>query len=167
MTNMNNVIGKHYSKIAKTPAPSTPKTCNYRRRTDCPMDGKSLSECLLFKASVSTTANKYCYGTCENIFRERYNNHKCSFRNKSCEKNTELSKYVWELKEIDVNRFINWDIAMKSQKHVCGSRKRDLCICKTLLIASVDVNDLLNKRDEHLSKCRHRNKFTFKCFKDI
>ena len=32
------------------------------------------------------------------------------------EKNTELSKYVWELKEKDINYFINWDIDMKLQK---------------------------------------------------
>ena len=47
-------------------------------------------------------------------FKERYKNPKCSFRNKSREKNTELPKYVWELKEKDINYFINWDIAMKS-----------------------------------------------------
>ena len=64
--------------------------------------------------------------------------------------------------------FINWDIAMKSHKYACGSRKCDLCICKTqILIARADPKVLLNKRDELVSKCRHRNKFTLKCFKDI
>ena len=62
--------------------------------------------------------------------------------------------------------FINWNIAMKSQKYVCGSRKCDLCICEKLLISRADPNILLNKRDELVSKCRHRNKFTLKCFKD-
>ena len=95
MPNMNNVIRKHNSKIMKNPAPSTTKTCNCRQKTDCPMDGNCLSECLIYKASVSATTNKYYYGTCENTLKERYNNHKCSFRNKSREKNTELSKYVW------------------------------------------------------------------------
>ena len=102
MPNMNNVIRKHNSKIMKNPAPSTTKTCNCRRKTDCPMDGNCLSECLIYKASVSTTTNKYYYGTCENTFKERYNNHNSSFRNKSREKNTELPKYVWELKEKDI-----------------------------------------------------------------
>ena len=90
MPNINNVIRKHISKIMKNPAPSTTKTCNY------------LSECLIYKASVSTTTNKYYYGTCENTFKEHYNNHNSSFRNKSREKNTELPKYVWELKEKDI-----------------------------------------------------------------
>ena len=69
MPNMNNVIRKHNSKIMKNPAPSTTKTCNCRRKTDCPMDGNCLSECLIYKASVSTTTNKYYYGTSENTFK--------------------------------------------------------------------------------------------------
>ena len=71
------------------------------------MDGNCLSECLIYRASVSATINKCHYGTCKNTFKERYNNHKCSFRNKACERNTKLSKYVWELKEKDINYFIN------------------------------------------------------------
>ena len=74
----------------KNPAPSTTKACNCLRKTDCPMDGNCLSDSLIYKASVITTTNKYYYGTCENTFKERYNNHKCYFRNKSREKNAEL-----------------------------------------------------------------------------
>ena len=74
-----------------------------------------------------------------------YNNHKCSFRKKCREKNTELSKYIWELKERDINYFINWDIAMKSQKYVCRYRKCDLCISEKLLTARADPYTLFNK----------------------
>ena len=70
------------------------------------------------------------------------------------------------LQSSDGNYFINWNIIMKSQKYVCGSRKCDLCNCEKLLISRADPNVLLNKRDELVSKCRHRNKFTLKCFKD-
>ena len=55
---------------------------------------------------------------------------------------------------------------MKSQKYVCGSRQCDLYICEKLLISRADPSFLLNKRDKLVSKCRHRNKFTLKCFKD-
>ena len=85
---MNIVIRKHNSKIMKNPAPSISKTCNCRRKTDCPMGGNSLSECLISKAYFSTTTNKYFYGTCEKTFKERYKNHECSFRNESRERNT-------------------------------------------------------------------------------
>ena len=109
----------------KNLGPSTTKTCNCRRKTDYRMDGHCLSECFIYKASASTTTNKYYYRTCENTFKERYNNHHCSFRNKSREKNTKLSKYLWELKEKDIIYFINCNINMKSQKYACGSRKCD------------------------------------------
>ena len=58
---MNNVIRKYNSEIMKNPAPSTIKTCNCRRKTDSPMDGNCLSECLIYKASTNTnktTTNK-------------------------------------------------------------------------------------------------------------
>ena len=83
MPNMNNVIRKHNSKTLKNPASSTTKTSNCHRITDCPKDAKCLTEYLIYKASITTTTNKYYYGTCENTFKERYNNHKCFFRNKS------------------------------------------------------------------------------------
>ena len=66
---MNNVTRKHNSKIIKDPAPSTIKICNCRQKTDCSMDGNCLSECLIYKASVNTTTNKYCYGFCKNTFK--------------------------------------------------------------------------------------------------
>ena len=82
---MNNVIQKHKSKISKNPASSTTKTCNCRRKTDSPMARNCLSECLIYKASVITTAKNYYYSTCENTFKERYKNHKFSFRKNSRE----------------------------------------------------------------------------------
>ena len=81
MQNMKNIIWKHSSKVMKYPASSTTtKTCNCRQKADCPIGGSCLSECLIYKASLSESTNKYYYGTCENTFRERYNNLKCSFR---------------------------------------------------------------------------------------
>ena len=91
MYNINNVIRKYNFKIMKNLGPSTTKTCNCRRQIDCRMDGDCLSECLIYKASASTTTNRYYYRTCENTFEERCNNHNFSFRNKSREKNIELS----------------------------------------------------------------------------
>ena len=151
----------------KNPAPSTIKTCNCRRKIDCPMDGNYLSECLIYKASVSTTTNKYYYGTCENTLKERCNNHKCYFKNKSHEKNTELFKSVQGLKERDINYFTSWDIAVKLQRYICGSEKCDLCIYEKFFIARADPYVLLNKRDDKfVSKWQHRNKFPLKCYKD-
>ena len=49
--------------------------CNCRRKADCPMDDKCLSEYLIYKASVNLATNKHYYGTYENTFIEHYTKH--------------------------------------------------------------------------------------------
>ena len=104
---------------------------------------------------MNTSTTKDYYGTCEKSFKERYNNHTSSLRNKSRQKSAKLSNYIWELKQNGENHTIDWLIASK-----------DLCLCEKLLIARANSASLLNKRDELVSKCRHMNKFTLKCFKN-
>ena len=98
-------------------------------------------------------------------FKERYNNHTATFRNKSKEKNTELSKYIWELKNCNLNYDLKWSIACKAHPYTGGTRKCDLCLTEKLTIMKADPESLLNTRDEFVSKCRHKNKFTLRFFK--
>ena len=163
---MKNVIQKHSSKIMEDPIPINNKTCSCRRKSDRPLKQNCLSECLVYNAVVNTSATKNDYGTGEKSFKESYNNHMSSFRNKSRQKSTELSNYIWELKENGENYTIDWLIAMKAHSYICGTRKCDLCLCEKLLIARANSAYLLNKRAELISKCRHMNKFTLKCFKN-
>ena len=114
--------------------------------------------------STCTTTNYY--GTCEKSFKERYNNHSSSFRNKSRKKSMELSNYIWELKENGKNYTIDRLIAMKAHPYICGTRKCDLCLCEKLLVARANSVYLLNKRDELVSRCCHMHRFTLKCFKN-
>ena len=114
---------------------------------------------------LDTNNTKHYYGTCEKNFKERYNNHKASFRDKNKEKNTELSKYIWELKDNNIQRNLKWRIASKAHPCVCGSTKCDLCLTEKLTIIKADPETLLNTRDELVSKCRHINKFTLRRFK--
>ena len=111
------------------------------------------------------TKNKYYYGTCEKTFKERYNNHIATFRNKSKQKSTELSKHICELKGNSLQHQISWDIASRARPYNDCRRKCDLCLRQKLMIAKADPSSLLNTRDEFISKCRHMNKFTLKYFK--
>ena len=36
-------------------------------KTDCPMDENGISECIIYKASVTTATNKYYYGTMKTL----------------------------------------------------------------------------------------------------
>ena len=47
----------------------------------------------------------------------------------------------------------------KTPPYQCGSKVCDLCLLEKVFIISADPDNLLNKRTELISKCRHRNKF--------
>ena len=96
---------------------------------------------------------------------ERYNNHTASFRNKDKEKSTELLKYIWELKDNNIQHNLKRRIASKAHPYACGSRKCNLCLTEKLTIIKTDPETLLNTRDELVSKCKYMNKFTLRCFK--
>ena len=82
----------------------------------------------IYNAVVNTSTTKNYFGTCEKNFKERHNNHTSSFENRSQQKSTELSNYIWEVKENCKNYTINWLIAMKANPYICGTRKCDLCL---------------------------------------
>ena len=58
--------------------------------------------------------------TCEKNFKERYNNHAASFRNKSKEKSTELSKHIWELKDNHIQHNLKKRIDSRDAPYICG-----------------------------------------------
>ena len=86
MSSMENVIQKHNSKIMENPKPTKNKTCTCRQKSDCSLNHNCLSKCLVYNAVVNTSATKNYYGTCEKSFKDRYNNHTSSFKNKSRQK---------------------------------------------------------------------------------
>ena len=98
-------------------------------------------------------------------FKERYHNHTASFRNKNKVKSTELSKYIWEVKNSTINYDLELSIACKAHPYTGGTRKCDLCLTEKLAIMKADPGSLLNTRDEFVSKSRHMNKFTLRFFK--
>ena len=82
-----------------------------------------------------------------------------SFRHEKYRNQTELSKYIWELKREDKTFRVNWDILRKAPAYSNLSKRCDLCLTEKLMIISADKSILLNKRSEIISKCRHQNKF--------
>ena len=81
------------------------KTCNCRNKSNCPLDNKRLINKIAYKAETKTNhgiselPTKVYLGIRETEFKSRYNNHTMSFRNRSHENNTEISKYIWSLKD--------------------------------------------------------------------
>jgi hypothetical protein len=78
------------------------KKCNCRKANECPLGKHCLKNSLVYQAEVTTRDNgeiKHYVGMTANSFKERYRNHQKSFTNATYKNETELSKYIWKLKQ--------------------------------------------------------------------
>ena len=57
------------------------------------------------------------------------------------------------------------EVIITTQPYKSGTRKCDLCDSEKLLIIKNLSGNLVNKKSELVSKCRHQNKFLLKNFK--
>ena len=90
--------------------------CNCRQKNSCPLDGKCLTKCVLYKATVTETTsnNQETYiGLTENEFKTRFSLHKLSFKLEHKRTSTTLSEHVWKFKNKNINFNIQWEIVKK------------------------------------------------------
>ena len=164
---MASVIQNHNTNLLKDPVASTAKECSCLQKFNCPLAEKCFSECLVYHAQVDRSninQTKNYYSTCQKISKSVTTTIPLILEIKF-KKSTELSKYIWELKNSSINYDLKWSIACKAHPYTGGTRKCDLCLTEKLAIMKADPESLLNTRDEFVSKCRHMNKFTLRFFK--
>ena len=58
MPNMGSIIKQHNPHIMKVPV-SSQTLCNCRNRDDCPLDGKCLTSCFVYEATVSVFSDEF------------------------------------------------------------------------------------------------------------
>ena len=96
--NLQTLIKKHNRKILETSkTPSTENNCNCRKKDDCPLKNNCLASSVVYNANVTTesdTTGKNYIGLTEGTFKQRYTQHKLSFRNWNYSNSTELSKQL-------------------------------------------------------------------------
>jgi hypothetical protein len=166
MRSVGSAIKSHNSKVLNVSNTQQEKTCSCRKNTECPLDGKCLTKSIVYEATVNhDTTEKVYYGLTEGDFKMRYNNHNKSFNNRKYQSETELSSYIWNLKDKNTQFSIKWRTAATAQPYRCGSRRCDLCLTEKVIIVTSDPDKCINKRDELVSKCRHQNKYKLKNFK--
>ena len=145
--------------------------CNCRNPDNCPLDNKCLTCKIVYSAEIITDhqqLSKFYLGICETEFKTRFKNHKKSFRHQENEKDTELSKYIWELKDKHTEYQIRWSIARKSSGYNPVSKSCNLCLLEKLLLCNFsDKSRLINKRLDLVSKCRHENKYMLKNYSGV
>ena len=162
MGNMGSIIKAHNNKILNNKNDLIKReTCNCQDKPICPLNGKCQSNNIVYRAQVKVNNGdgKSYIGSTENSFKTRYNNHKCSFNNLKYGKRTELSKYIWKTKESGHQYSIDWDIIAHADAYSNTTKRCNLCLTEKMLIISSSKFNLLNKRSELISKCRHENKF--------
>ena len=99
-TSVGNIIKQHNSKVLSKTNDNNNCKCNRRSKSNCPLNGECLTQCLVSKATSTTSRNSFAYcGTSEADFKTRYNNHTKSLRHRECMNVTELSKHMWNLKD--------------------------------------------------------------------
>ena len=67
-------------------------------------------------------------GLCDTSFKSRYRNHTCSFRNERYRNSTELSKYVWGLKDKKTDYQIRWRSIRHARSYSNVTKKCNLCL---------------------------------------
>ena len=169
MPNIKSNISSHNHRVLKKAKASTNvKLCNCRDKNECPLGGKCLTPSVVYKAAITTkdTAHqtKNYIGVTAGPFKERFNNHRKSINNFSYRKETELSKYAWELKEQGMQFDIKWSVIKRVPAYSAGGKSCELCLEEKLLILKSKKEQTLNKRSELFAKCRHKNKFSAQNF---
>lgn len=167
MPNMKNAIAAHNRRILDRKPAAAPSaehnaeasTCNCRRREDCPLSGKCLQNNVVYQAAVTDeTGTIESYVGLATNFKDRYRNHTSSFNNNHKRHETELSKHIWSLKDRNVGYQIKWRILRRCAPYNSRSKRCNLCLYEKFIIICKPSLSSLNKRNELVSTCRHRNK---------
>ena len=160
MENVETIIKRHNAKVLKSEnIPDFDDKCNCRN--DCPMPGNCRAKCIVYKAEVTSenSDKKVYYGSCEPEFKIRYRNHKKSFLHERYKNDTELSKYLWTLKQQNKQYQIAWSVHDRAPSYQCGSYKCMLCTSEKLaIVLDEDPSRVLNNRSDLVKWCPHRKK---------
>ena len=132
------------------------------KKATCPLENHCLTPSIVYNAKVTTTEDpigKNYIGLTEGPFKQRYTQHTLSFRNRHYANSTELSKFIWLLKDNNTDFKIKWSILTSAAAYCNKSKRCNLCLAEKFFIIKAEKSTLLNKRSELVSKCRHENKF--------
>ena len=137
---MNNVpqIIKHNRGISNKKEKQT-NPCNCRNKNECPLNGNSKVQNVIYKCTVSATQTfkqRVYLVTAEGNWKQKLYNHRQSFKDKKHNKDKALSSYLWDLKE-NHNQIpkLTWSIVRFASGYSNISRCL-LCLHEKLIIGT-------------------------------
>ena len=114
----------------------------------------------MYKATLTSDLPNYpqktYYGICETNFKLRYANHLKSFNIEKYKKETQLSNELCKMEEAGASPSVRWEILQKVNSYNSNTKRCNLCLNEKLEIVLNDDNNILNIRNEVISKCRHQ-----------
>ena len=164
MNNVKSIISKHNTPITGKSKPQCEviDPCTCRDKKTCPPQEKCMTKDIVYKATVTTSntnSTKHYIGMTASTFKKRYRNHIKFFNHKRYSNDTELSKYIWKLKDNKQDFDITWSVLKQSISYTGGSKSCNLCLEEKLcILKDKSKQNLLNKKPEILSTCNHRKK---------
>ena len=103
----------------------------------------------------------------ENTFKDRLYKHRNSLKLGSKANSTELPKHFWDIKREAIKKLVmHWSVIDHAKTYQNGSKRCNFCLTEKYHILTSPVN-IINKRSELVSKCRHENKFQLINYKAI
>ena len=133
----------------------------------CPLNNKCLTENTIYLATVSSkespNVKKYYIGASKSKWKFRYYNHINTFTHVQHANKTALSKFIWNLKNKLQTPIIKWSLLSHARPPNNFYSKCGICLEEKLqMLIFRNRNDLLNHRNEFISKCRHKEQFKLK-----
>ena len=125
------------------------KTCNCRDKPSCPLNGECLTSNVVYQGTVTSEKGHETYiGLTEDNFKNRFRNHTASFRDKNKRNATELSKYIWSLKDSFIPYSISWKIIARANSYSSTTKRFNLCLTeKFFIICKSNLCSLLKMRE--------------------
>jgi len=94
------------------------RSCNCRKKDECPLEGNCLSKGIVYQAKGTSTNRTETYvGLTATNFKARFWNHQVPFNNETRKNDTELSKHIWQLKNKQQHFNIKWKILAKAKPY--------------------------------------------------
>ena len=162
MPNMQTIITSHnkavLAKTNKSESTTTQKKkCNCRKKDNCPLSGKCLTGSVVYQATVTKedgSATETYVGLTEGPF---FKSHQLVQKPRDRHA-TELSKYIWNLKDSKVPHSVSWRILQPCNPYSAKTKRYNLCLHEKYLIFCQPEVSSLNTRKELVTVCRHRKK---------
>ena len=165
MENIKTIISSHNKRVlASNPVTNNDeRTCNFPKKSkeSCPLNGHYLAKNIVYKATVTPQSSppKQYIGLASTTFKQRLGNHTQTFKYESLSNSTELSKFIWSLKNKDEAYNLKWSIIQRAAPYNPTTKRCNLCLTEKYHIMAAPKDCTLNKRSELVSKCRHKDKY--------